>query len=513
MNNIFTAAQTRQLDQYTIQHEPIASIDLMERASKAFVWEFGALFFYTNQKVVVLCGVGNNGGDGFAIARLLQAKGDQVQIIHALVSETCSPDCAANIERLPDTIPVHQLRKGDDFPAIDEHDVLIDAFFGSGLNRPVVGYWGELIQHVNQSNMTKVAVDVPSGLFADQASSGNIIEADHTISFQFPKLAFFAAENEPYFGQWHIADIGLSEKAMSEMESPYAYFGDDDILPLLQTRGTFDHKGTFGHALVVGGSYGKMGAIVLAAKAALRTGAGLVSVHIPKCGYDILQISLPEAMVFTDSNDYLVSKIGETKTFKAIGIGPGLGTDPLSVQALANLLQHTELPMVIDADALNIIAKHPELFDLIPPKSILTPHPKEFERLFGATNSSFERWQLQIQKSTALDIYIVLKGGHSSISTPEGALFFSTAGNPGMGTAGSGDVLTGMLTGLLAQGYSSKNAALVGVHLHGVAGDLAAQQNSMPSLIASDLIAQIGAAYQYLPEQQSYFYPQIIDES
>ncbi|MEM9887764.1 MAG: NAD(P)H-hydrate dehydratase [Bacteroidota bacterium] len=498
MNKIFTADQTRQLDQYTIQHEPIASIDLMERASTAFAAKFEALFPDTNKEIVILCGVGNNGGDGFVIARLLHKKGRKVQVIHALVSDQLSPDCKTNKERLPDDIPILELKKGDEFPAITANSILIDAFFGSGLNRPIMGYWGKWIQYLNELEITKIAVDVPSGLFADQASEGNILKADHTISFQLAKWAFFAAENEQYVGNWFVVDIGLSEKGISEIASTRFYFEDRHIAPLLKKRGRFDHKGTFGHALLIGGSYGKIGAAVLSAKAALRAGAGLLSVHIPKCGYDILQISLPEAMVFADRNNYLVTDVGEIDRYQALGIGPGLGTDPLSVQALEDVLKQANIPLVLDADALNILSKNPKLFHLLPPKSILTPHPKEFERLFGETANSFDRWQLQLKKSQELDVYIILKGGHSSISSPEGQFYFSTAGNSGMGTGGSGDVLTGMLTGLLAQGYDALSACLLGVHLHALAGDLVAKNSSMESLIAGDLIEAIGAAYRHL---------------
>ncbi|MEN0045976.1 MAG: NAD(P)H-hydrate dehydratase [Bacteroidota bacterium] len=495
MLKILSAQQTRELDQYTIQNEPITPIDLMERASRAFMLEFCGIFSLKNTKVVVLCGVGNNGGDGFAVARMLQAWQYEVHVIHALVSEKLSVDCQINKDRLPKEIEIIELRKGDDFPQIEKGEILIDAFFGSGLNRPIEGFWGALIQHLNAQKNTRVAIDISSGLFADRASEGNIIKADYTITFQFPKLAFFFAENDKYVGAWRVVDIELSKKGIEKTRVSHFQIDNDSIAKLIKRRGKHDHKGTFGHALLIAGSYGKIGAAVLSAKAILRTGAGLASVYVPKCGYQILQISLPEAMVLTDRNEYLVSKIPDLTAYRAIGVGPGIGTDPLTVQALEELLKSATIPLVLDADALNIISKNPDFFQLIPPNSILTPHPKEFERLFGKTNNAFERLNLQVQKSKALQIFIILKGGYTSISTPDGQVYFSSAGNPGMGTGGSGDVLTGMLTGLLAQQYSPLESCLIGVHLHGVAGDLAAKELGQESLMAGDLVEFIGKVY------------------
>lgn len=495
MQKILSAQQTRELDQFTIQNEPINSIDLMERASRAFMLEFCAIFPPNNQKVVVLCGVGNNGGDGFAVARMLKAWQYEVRVIHALVSKNLSTDCKINRERLSKEIDIIELKKESDFPKIEENEVLIDAFFGSGLNRPIEGFWEKFIRYLNEQKITKVAIDIPSGLFADQSSEGEIIEVDYTITFQFPKLAFFFAENAKYIGEWRVVDIELSQKGIDQAEVSHFQLNNSSISKMIKKRGKHDHKGTFGHGLLIAGSYGKMGAAVLSAKAILRIGAGLASVCIPKSGYQILQISLPEAMVLTDRNEYLISKIPDLAAYRAIGVGPGIGTDPLTVQAIEELLKTANIPLVLDADALNIISKNPDFFQLLPPNSILTPHPKEFERLFGKTANSFERLNLQIEKSKVLQTFIVLKGGYTSISTPDGQVYFSSAGNPGMGTGGSGDVLTGIITGLLAQQYSPLESCLIGMHLHGVAGDLVAQELGQESLIAGDLTEFVGKAY------------------
>jgi len=503
MQKILSAQQIRELDQYTIKNEPIASIDLMERASRVFTLKFCALFPSKDQEVVVLCGVGNNGGDGFAVARMLKAWQYEVRIIHALVSEKLSTDCEINKDRLQKEIEVLELKEEDRFPEIEEDTVLIDAFFGAGLNRAVEGYWGDLIQHINASKTIKIAVDIPSGLFSDQRSSGNIIQADYTITFQLPKLAFFLAENEKYIGKWEVVDIELSKEGIENTEVSFFQIDNDSISKWIKKRGKHDHKGTFGHALLIAGSYGKIGAAVLSAKAILRTGAGLASVYIPKCGYQILQISLPEAMVLTDQNEYSISKTPDLSSYKSIGIGPGLGTDPLTTQVVEEVLKAANIPLVIDADALNIIAENPDFFQLIPQNSILTPHPKEFERLFGKIENQFERLELQVQKSKELQVFIILKGGYTSISTSDGYIYFSSAGNSGMGTGGSGDVLTGMLTALLAQQYSSLESCLVGVHLHGSAGDLAARDLGQESLMAGDLMEYIGKAYLGLERELS----------
>jgi NAD(P)H-hydrate epimerase len=500
MKKIFTAAQTHELDQYTIQHEPISSIDLMERASKAFVEAFCNLYD-TESSVVIWCGTGNNGGDGLAIARLLEGRNYQVNVIQAMIGKA-SEENSTNQERLPKTVPYRRIQKGEELPEVNESAVAIDALFGSGLSRPVEGYWATVVAYINANFDEIVAIDLPSGLYADQAAEGTIIQATHTISFERPKLSFFFAEHAKYVGKWQIVNIELSKAGMEEQSSSHYFLDDKGIAPLLKIRQRFDHKGTYGHALVVAGSYGKMGAAVLSARSCLHAGAGLLSVHIPKIGYAILQISLPEAMVLVDRNDYLLTEVTtEVKQYKAIGIGPGLGTDPLSVQAVEKLLKAAKRPLVIDADALNILAKNKPFFQHLPKNSILTPHPKEFDRLFGEHTTNWARWQTQKEQSRLLNCVIVLKGGHTSITTPQDNTYFSTAGNPGMGTAGSGDVLTGILTGLMAQGYESEEAACLGVHLHGMAGDLAAQEESMESLIAGQLIEYLGKAFQQLRHQ------------
>jgi NAD(P)H-hydrate epimerase len=303
------------------------------------------------------------------------------------------------------------------------------------------------------------------------------------------------AENAQFSGEWEVLPIGLSEDAIHNTFSPYNYIGTDDIAPLLKIRSKFDHKGVFGHGLLVAGSKGKMGAAILGAGAALRSGIGLLTCHLPSSGRIIMQTAVPEAMVQTDSSEDIISRIDVSAAFDAAAVGPGLGMDELTGKALHSFIKEYKKPLVIDADALNILAGNKKWYSLLNPGVILTPHPKEFERLAGKSNNGFDKLQKQIEFSMKHKCIVILKGAYTSISTPAGKVSFNSTGNPGMATAGSGDVLTGIIVSLLAQGYSSENAALAGVYLHGLAGDIAAGKTGPESLIASDIINSIGDAY------------------
>jgi len=342
-----------------------------------------------------------------------------------------------------------------------------------------------------------MSIDIPSGLSADQSSKGNIaVKANDTLSFQCYKPAFLVAENSLYTGNVHILDIGLHPDFYNSLITQNELTDGTIARSIYKPRNNFSHKGNFGHALLVAGSYGKMGAAVLSAKACLKSGSGLLTVHIPKSGYDILQTSLPEAMVMTDFNSSFLTKIeDDLLKYDAIGIGPGIGTAS-ETKTLAHELFHSyRKPVVIDADALNIISSQKDLLKLIPPGSVLTPHPKEFERLFGPSKNDFERIQLASEKAKELNCIIILKGHHSFIASPDTKGFFNNTGNAGMATAGSGDVLTGILTGLIAQNYSSIEAAILGVYIHGLAGDYAAGEESMEAMIAGDIINNLGNAF------------------
>ena len=505
---VFSASQIREWDNYTIQNEPISSLDLMERASQTFVKWFVEKFPNNSKRISIFCGQGNNGGDGLAIGRILQEHFYEVEIFICKIGKSPSSDFSKNLKRLPkfQNIKIHEIKKNDDFPKVENHEILIDAIFGSGLNRPVEGYWGKLLEHLNQQNQTIISVDIPSGVFADQPTEGVSIQADYTFSFQAPKLAFLFPENENRVGEWSFDSIVLHPNFLEKTETDFFYLEKKYAEGLLKGRKKYAHKGTFGHTLIIAGSYGKVGAAILATKAALRTGAGLVSIHAPKCAYEILQISAPEAMVSIDEHDLFFSRINDLDKYKSVGIGPGLGTDSITAEALNIFLEKINMPIVIDADALNLIAENKKWFELISPNSILTPHPKEFERLFGKTKNNFERNDLQRNFSKKYNIYIVLKGAHTCISTPEGKCYFNSTGNPGMATGGSGDVLTGILTSLLSQGYNSLETSILGVYLHGLTGDIALSDTvSQESLIASDLIENIGKAFNEMRQKKSRY--------
>ena len=495
---ILNTHQIRDLDEYTIRHEPIASIDLMERASLAFVKWFSKKFPDRKRHIHVFCGPGNNGGDGLAIARLLSQDHYSVKAYLLGIGKSRTSDCQSNLDRLlkKRCCPLIRLDQDAAFYEIENGSIAIDAIFGSGLSRPVEGYWASFLEHLNQQPVTRVAVDIPSGMFADKPTSGISIHADFSFSFEMPKLGFLFPENSERVGEWMSGSIGLHRGFIEKEKTAFFLTDQAAAKPLLRQRKKYSHKGTFGHALLIAGSHGKVGASVLAARAILRSGAGLLTIHAPSCAYHTLQSSVPEAMVLTDEHErILTAVVDDLSKYSAIGIGPGIGTDPLTVKSLGQILDAKQSPVVLDADALNILAANPMFLKKIPKNSILTPHLKEFERLFGKVANDFERNALQRSKAVELGIVIVLKGAHTAVSLPDGTCHFNTTGNPGMATGGSGDVLTGIITGLLAQGYAASKAAIFGVYLHGLAGDLAAKEIGQEAMIASDIINHLGKAF------------------
>ena len=500
MIKILNTPQIRDLDAYTIRHEPIASINLMERAARTFTNWFIQQWPDTNREITVVAGPGNNGGDGLAIARMLYRHFYPVNIILCQTGSALSDDAQTNLQRLPpyNAVPVHRMEKSAFFPEIKPQNIIIDALFGSGLNRPLDAYWGRWITHLNELPNLKVSVDMPSGLPADAPSTGIVFKADHTFSFELPKLAFFFPENQEYLGRWTFAGIGLHPEGLRSLETDHYFVDFAAAKGMRKPRKRFDHKGTFGHCLIAAGSYGKMGAAILAARAALRSGAGLVTIHAPRCGYEILQIAFPEAMVSVDPHQTCFSEPPPMENYQSVGAGCGWGQNGITAKGLELLLENTSQPLVLDADALNLLSKAPALLDKVPKGSILTPHPKEFERLFGKTGDSFEKLRLQREHSVTRSITIVLKGAYTCTTTPEGKAYFNGSGNPGMATAGSGDVLTGLIAGLLAQHYSPEQAAVLGVFIHGSAGDLAAEKLEHEALLAGDLIDYIGPAFHKL---------------
>lgn len=499
MIKIFEVAKIKELDQYTIDNEPIESIDLVERASVAFVNEF--IHHYSKQnRVIVFAGQGNNGADALAVARLLQTDGYRVAVYLFNPTQQLSVDCEINKQRLLMDGLVKLIEVIDDFtpPDLTERDVVIDGLFGSGLNRPLSGGYAAVIRYINQSDAKVVSIDIPSGLFGEDNSNNDpecIICADQTYTFEFPKLAFVLSENDSYVGEWKVLPIGVHPAIVEETEASYMMVTDDDLEGIIRKRKTFDHKGIFGHALLIAGSKGKMGAAVLAAKACLRSGVGRLTVHLPERGEHVLQTAIPEAMLSLDDHADFVSTTPSVTNYEAIAIGPGLDVQKKTLPVLERLLKAAKQPLVLDADALNLIAQNPELIKILPPHTILTPHPKEFDRMFGEHANGYERLCRASSLAVELKLCIVLKGACTAICTLEGNVYINSTGNPGMATAGSGDVLTGIILGLLAQGYTSETSAVLGVYLHGAAGDFAALNGSEESLIASDIIQMLGKTF------------------
>jgi len=498
---ILGTQQVRAWDEYTILHEPVTSIDLMERAASAcYDWLMRNNF--EGNRFSVFCGKGNNGGDGLVIARMLAQSDHAVSVYIMEFGHKGTDDFQANLARLHETkAAIKFISSETTIYPIDEGAIILDALLGSGINRPVDGLTAQVIQHLNQSGNAVIAIDIPSGLFVESSSAGNpIIQATHTLTFQCLKPAFMVAENAPYVGKIHVLDIDL-HPGFLQTNTPVFHLADRSMVrSIIQPRNPFSHKGQYGYAALIAGSMGMMGAATLSAKACMRSGAGKLTCHIPAAGYIIMQLAVPEAMSKTETGTDYIQRISSLEKYDAIGIGPGLGQHASHAQLLQTVFQQYRLPMVIDADALNVLSANTHLLDQLPPGSVLTPHPLEFERLFGKTANDFERISLVLQKAAQYNVFILLKGHHTFIATPAGRGFFNSTGNPGMATAGSGDVLTGMLTGLLAQGYTPQQTAIAGAYLHGLAGDLAVAYTAQPSLIASDIIEHIGSAFHQLFE-------------
>ncbi|WP_160715749.1 NAD(P)H-hydrate dehydratase [Chitinophaga solisilvae] len=498
---IFTAAQIREADAYTISNEPISSTSLMERAAgRCAAWIEDR--YTPAQPIYIFCGKGNNGGDGLVIALQLLQQGYPVTACLLEYGSRASEDYTIHFRQLHQQYPgrIREIADVTGFPELPPGAVIIDAIFGTGLNKPIEGWLAGIVHKINdvKRQHTIIAVDMPSGLMADGSSRNMpVIHAQYTLSFQFYKLAFLLPENAAFAGQVHVLPIGLHPEYITQTPARYHITDIDMMRTIYQPRQPFAHKGTYGHALLIAGSRGTMGAAVLAARAFLRAGAGLLTCHVPQCGYEIMQLGEPAAMCSTDEQPDFNAHFHEQADarYKTIGIGPGLGTAAATARSFEKLLAVYKRPMVIDADALNILSVYPYLLYQLPAGSILTPHPKEFERLFGSTTNDFERLELLSRQAVRLQLYILLKGRYTAIACPDGAVYFNATGNPGMATGGSGDVLTGILTGLLAQDYSPKAAILLGVWLHGYAGDLAAAELSQEAMTAGDIINFVGKAF------------------
>ncbi len=502
---IFTAAQIHELDKYTIENEPIESIDLMERAAKALTRaimdEYNSLM-----PVIVFAGPGNNGGDALAVARMLAENNYAVTAYLFNVSGKLSNDCAVNKVRLMDNRRVKnfiEVRQEFDPPVLEEGMLIIDGIFGSGLNKPLAGGFASLVKYINSSAATVVSIDVPSGLMTEDNTynvRANIIHADLTLTLQHVKLAFLFKENQPYVGRLKVLDIRLSKEGIQKLDANYTMLEENDVRQMIQPRSAFAHKGDMGHALLIAGSYGMGGAAVLAAKACLRSGCGKLTVHSPKKNNMVLQMSVPEAIIQLDREETTFSEPIDTEEYHVVGIGPGIGTSEQTAIAMISQIRRSQCPIVADADALNMLGTHRSWMQQLPKGMILTPHPKELDRMEGNSADSYERLVKASNLAERIQGYVILKGHYSALCMPDGHVIFNSTGNAGMATAGSGDVLTGIITGLLARGYKQEEACLLGMYLHGLAGDIAAKELGEESLIASDLIQYLPKAFKRLNE-------------
>lgn len=499
---ILTSIQLKELDQYTIDNEPIESIDLMERAAEQITaaiirrWD-------TSFVVKVFAGPGNNGGDALAVARMLSKKGYGVEVFLFNTGNHLSDECRINLKRLKECGHIYFTEITTSFmpPALTANDLVVDGLFGSGLNRPLDGGFAAVIKYINASPAPVVSIDIPSGLMGEDNTFNNrqnIIHADVTLSVQLPKLAFLFPENEDIVGEWELLDIDLQQSFIDSADTPFQIMEETDIRRLLKKRKLFAHKGSFGHGLLIAGKYGMAGASILAAKACIKSGIGLLTVHVPINNQNLLQLAVPEAITHMDVDQQIFAVPEDTDNFQAVAIGPGIGQEEDTALALKEQLQQTSLPMILDADALNILSSHRNWLSYLTKGAILTPHIGELERLVGKCTDSYERLRKAKELAISLSCCVIIKGHYSTIVTPDGRFFFNPTGNSGMATAGSGDVLTGILLALAAQGYNPEDTCKLGVYVHGLAGDLAAEEKGEIGITASDIIDALPYAWKKL---------------
>lgn len=510
---IFSKEQIYEGDKLTAEKQNISSTDLMERAgTQIFNWMHMRMQG-AQVPIHIFCGIGNNGGDGLVLARHLILDGYNVNTYVINCSDKRSKDFLINYDRIKNVTKKWPtlLSCKEDFPEIHQDDIIVDAVFGIGLNRPIDDWVKALFLHFRATKAFTLSIDIPSGLHTDKAviDEDAVVWGGYTLSFASPKLVFFLPETAKYTVQWEVLDIGLDQDYLYNTITEADLIGKHEVLPMYLPRDKFSHKGQFGHALIVGGSYGKIGAVTLASKATLSVGSGLISVYIPKCGYAVLQSSFPEAMVITDKDEEKITSINFDILPTVIGFGVGVGTDTETINAFEDFLKTNKLPLVIDADGINILSKKKALLKLLPLQTVLTPHPKELERLIGTWKNDFDKLKKVKAFSKKYSVIIVIKGANT-ITVFQDKLYINTTGNPGLATAGSGDVLTGIITGLISQGYSNLSATIFGVYLHGKSADIAVESFGYQSLIASHVIDYLGEAYIDLFKQPEQ--PQLADE-
>ncbi len=502
---IFNSQTIREIDSATCEAQQISSIELMERAASAVTCEIVSRFL-PGQRIVVMAGPGNNGGDALGVARMLMEQGyRKVEVFLFNVTGKLSHDCEEERKKLitVDGIDFTEVSREFTPPYLGKNDVVVDGLFGSGLSQPLMGGFKAIAGYINDSGAYVISIDLPSGLFGEDNSAvvyRDVVHADLTLAFQLPRLSFFFEENAAVLGEWKLLDIDLDQNKINELKSDYMLMEPRIIKAHLKPRNPFSGKRDYGSAMLFAGSAGMMGAAVMAARATIKSGAGLVTVHSAGIGMNIVQTAVPEAMFEPDRNEHYISDMTLHHPHQAIAAGPGIGTRDVTVDALERLLNTGPSPLVLDADALNCISQRPALLSQLTAKTIITPHVGEFDRLFGEHKSSDARLRTAIEMARQYNIIIVLKGHYTMTVSPTGRVYINSTGNAGMATAGAGDVLTGVITAFLAQGYKPVHAAFLGVYLHGLAGDIAAQKKGEFGMTASDIADYIGRAIMQITE-------------
>ncbi len=497
---LFTTEEIRAIDRHTIEQEGVESLELIERVAEGVADEISSRW-RSNKPTIVFAGPGNNGADALAAARLLHERGFRPEVfLFNIGGDKLSPDCTASRDRMLAEVPdiaFCEVQSRFSMPKITANHLVIDGLFGSGLREELQGGFKSLVQYINDENATVVSIDIPSGMFGDwnpQIVNRNTIHATLTLAIQFPRISFFLPDNAELIGEWKVLDIGLSERAIAASPANFCLVEQRDVHRRLRHRKDFASKADFGSGVIYAGSYGMMGAAILAAKGALRGGMGKLTVNAPKCGYQILQSAVPEALYRHNRGELNIVDIHPERDFSAIAVGPGIGTNELTVKAMEDFLASTNQPVILDADALNCIALKPAMLNTIPVLSILTPHAGEFDRLFGPQPSAEARLRKAIEMAKYYNVLIILKGHYTAIVRPDGKVYFNSSGCSAMATPGSGDVLTGVLLSMLAQGYPAELASFIAVYIHGLAGEMAAAEHGEYGVTAGDIAANIGRA-------------------
>lgn len=491
-------SQLKEADQITVKNQNISFLDLMERAGTAIFKLIDHRLKGAPVPIHIFCGLGNNGGDGLVIARHLIEHGYHVTTYIVNFSSNRSEAFLKNFDRLKEIgndWPI-QLKSEKDFPVIKPNEIIIDAIFGIGLSRPIDRWVKKLIQYINKSQSFVIAVDIPSGLCLGKAPEDKeaVIYANSCLTFQLPKLVFYLPETAIYVQDVEVLDIGLDKNYLASVKTGMELIGKPEVLTQYKPRQKFSHKGTYGHALVIGGSKGKIGSVILASKGCLRSGVGLITALAPDCGYEILQTAVPELMLVAQEEDDIITSFKNNIKANVICVGMGMGKNTKTLKAFTEFLKTNNLPLVLDADALNLLSENQDLLQFLPEKTILTPHPKELERLIGKWNDDFEKIEKTKEFSEKYNCIILIKGAHT-ITVYKQNIYINTTGNPGMATAGMGDVLSGIITSFVAQGYDPLQAAIFGVYLHGSAADIALNSLGYQSMIATDIVEHLGKAF------------------